>query len=776
MIKFLELLVFRLRPVILMTLAPITLVALYACFMASAAPDPTRLLPMEHPYVQAWQKHGEPMPMGRLILMLEAREGTIWTDGFLRKLKLLADEIASLPNIRPHSVRSLWSPDIRYLEATSESISPRPLLELPEKAKTAMPDKTLAALPSHAAQAGWRGLLVSTDDRVALVTAEIAGPQIPGAQADGLRVLRAALSPEFLVRFTDGETRLSVLLPDITPPVLRPLADQNFLWFAGALLLALVLMPVITTSFGPGLLAGASIIIAVIWSQGAMRLAFFPADLYALTASFAVYALAGTHAIRVTLAYRQARAQGMTPEMAAREAFRAVLPSALLIGIITFLAFATLYLVPVALIRRVAEGAALGSLLALLACLVLLPLLLSYLPGSHAATPSRFSAFIGQLMLKLGKVARPRRAIPVLLLALPLFVVAAYYAGQRPLGDGGFVSLQGEENEDGNELLATAFPYALNDLTLILAGPSRTCIAYPLMKYLEDMSYTLRNTPGIRQVRSLPEAVKRSAAGWNENNPRWEVLPRNRETLGQAVSTTPGLTHLMNADCTKYQFRLYLRDRSAPTIATAMAAIESYVTSHPSKDITIEAITGALALKAARNDTLMSAEPAIMAWFSIVLMAVLVLVWRDWRIAAICLLPLLLCSAFGLGFMGAVHQPLTMPLLPVMALALTVGIGLILPPAMAIREHQNEGRNITDSCRLALEETGMGVLAGALLPVLTALVWLGAENAFLRDLGGVFALIFGLEIILVLVFMPALATVLELVFPGRPSPMRTKMT
>ena len=524
MIKFLELLVFRLRPLILMTMAPITLVALYASFMTSAAPDPARLLPMEHPYIQAWQEKGQPMPMGRLVLLLEARQGTIWTDGFLRKLRLLANETAALPDIRAQTIRSLWSPDVRYLDASIDSIQPRALLELPEKATTPIPDKTLKALPARAAQAGWNDLLVSTDGRVALVTVEIAGPKMPGGAPGGLKRLRAAFTPAFLARFNDEETQLTVLLPDIIPPALRPLGDQNFIWFAAALLLVLVLMPCVTASLWAGLLAGACVIIAVIWSQGAMRLAFFTSDLYALTASFAVYALAGSHAFRLVFAYHQARTQDLSPEMASREAFRAVLPSALLISTIAFLSFATLYLVPVALIRRVAEGAALGALLSLLACLVLLPLLLSYLPASPARGPSWLSVYIGKLMVNLGKVARPRRAITVIALTLPLFAVAAYYAGQRPLGDGGFVSLQGEETEDGNHSLAAAFPYALNDLTLLIATPSRTCIDYALMNYLEDFSYTLRNTPGIRQVRSLPEAVKRSAAGWNEGNPRWEVL------------------------------------------------------------------------------------------------------------------------------------------------------------------------------------------------------------------------------------------------------------
>lgn len=770
MIKMLEMMAFRLRPVVLGALVPLCLIALWIVLGPLPNPDPARLLPLEHPYLKTLTETDGGLPAARIVLLLEARQGTVWSDAMLRRLRDLSIATASLPGVAPLSVRSLWSPDVRYLSVTDDGIAPLPLIELPSKKNAKIPAGTLAALPARAMSAGAVGHLVSANSRYLLVSANVlAQDPVTGEHSDPA-LLAATIESDMAPGYNDALSALHVVSP--LPPAadLAPQQHQQVLAFVAVLMVTGLLVPLFTLSIGPGLMLALALLLPTLLTQSLLRLSHFPLDTAAFAAPFAVFALGLGQAVRLIMAYETARRADQSPSEAARLAMLKILPSGALIFAVALLAVATLYLIPVPLLREVAESATLGTLLMALSVFVLLPLLLSVLPARHRSLTQWITDHAAAWFLSLGKAAGPRAALVILAGAVPLFFIAAYFAGERPLG----AQPEQSAGSDAAHILAANFPLALNELTVIIHVPEDTCLNFHKMKYLDDLAQTLRMTPGIREVRALPLSVKLSAAGWNEGNLKWFDLPRNRETLAQAVSTVPGISRLMNKDCTRLAYRLYLRDTQAPTLATAIATIKAYGAEHPFKGISFDLAAGPLALAAAENETLASAETSILGWISLALVAFIVLAWRDWRAATLCLIPLIYCASLGYGYMGAADMALTMPLLPVMALVLAIGMGLILPPCMAIRAHLAEGRNITDSCRLALSETGMALLIGVLAPAGGALVWLAAEDAFMARLGLFFAVMFLFEAAAILILMPALAAGLELAFPRRPGFIRPK--
>lgn len=771
MIKMLEMMAFRLRPVVLGALVPLSLIALWIVLGPLPAPDPARFLPLEHPYLESLTQTDGGLPATRVVLLLEAREGTVWTDAMLRRLRSLSTAVAALPGVAPLSLRSLWSPDVRYLSVTDDGIAPLPLLELPGKKNAPIPAETLAALHTRAISAGVVGHLVSANSRYFLVSANVlAHDPVTGERSDP-DLVAAIIMTDIAPRYNDKLSVLHVLSP--LPPAENQSAQhhQQAIAFVAALVVAGLLVPLFMLSIGTGLMLALALLLPTLLAQSLLRLSHFPFDAAAFVAPFAVYALGLGQAVRLVMAYEAARRAAQTPSEAARFAMLKVLPSGALIFAVALMAVATLYLIPVPLLREVAESATLGTLLMALSVFVLLPLLLSVLPARHRSLTQWITDHAASWFLALGKAAGPRAALVILAGAVPLFFIAAYYAGERPLGDRPDPSAA---TSDASHIVAANFPSALNELTLIIHAPDDTCLNYHKMKYLDDLAQTLRMTPGIRELRALPLSVKLSAAGWNEGNLKWFDLPRNRETLAQAVSTVPGISRLMNEDCTRLAYRLYLRDTQAPTIATAIATIKAYGAGHPFKGISFELAAGPLALAAAENETLASAETSILGWISLALVAFIVLAWRDWRAATLCLIPLIYCASLGYGYMGATDMTLTMPLLPVMALVLAIGMGLILPPCMAIRAHLAEGRNITDSCRMALSETGMALVIGALAPAGGALVWSASHDAYMARMGIFFAVMFICEAAAILILMPALAAGLELAFPRRPGFIRPK--
>jgi len=771
MIKMLEMMAFRLRPVVLGALVPLSLIALWIVLGPRPPADPARFLPLEHPYLESLAENEGGLPAGRLVLLLEARQGTVWTEPMLRRLQALVGDIAVLPGIVPQSLRSILSPDVRYLSVTDDGIAPMPLLEWPTRKNTRLPAADLAALPGRALAAGVTGHLVSADGHYLLASATIGAINPVTGERSDPNLIATILQTDIVPRYSDAISALRVLRPLPPPDNQAARGQQQALAFLTALVVAGLLVPLLMLSLAPGLMALIAVLLPTLLTQSLLRLSHFPFDAASFAAPFAVYALGLGQAVRVLMAYEEARRSDHTAPEAARLAMMKTLPSGALIFAVALLVLATLYLIAVPLLRELAESAALGTILMALSVFVILPLLLSVLPARQRSLTSWLTQQASALFLALGKAAAPRHALVILAFSVPVFLIAAYFAGERRLGE---APDETTAKTDTARLVATHFPTALNELTLILHTPDDTCLDYRKMKYLDDLAQTLRMTPGIHEVRALPLSVKLSAAGWNEANPKWYDLPRNRETLAQAVSTVPGISRLMNEDCTRLAYRLYLQNAQAPTIATAIATIKAYVSAHPHKGITFELASGPLALAAAENETLVHAETSILGWVSLALVAFLVLAWRDWRAATLCLIPLIYCAALGYGFMGAIDMALTMPVLPAMALALAVGIGLILPPCMAMRAHLAEGRNITDSCRLALGETGLALTIGVLAPAGGALIWFMSPDPLMADLGLFFAVMFLCEALAILILMPALAAGLELAFPRRPGFIRHK--
>ena len=54
-----------------------------------------------------------------------------------------------------------------------------------------------------------------------------------------------------------------------------------------------------------------------------------------------------------------------------------------------------------------------------------------------------------------------------------------------------------------------------NRIVLDILTPTEACIKYPLMAYLNDLSWFLMNLDGVVHVDSLVQRVKLSSAGWN---------------------------------------------------------------------------------------------------------------------------------------------------------------------------------------------------------------------------------------------------------------------
>ncbi|HEX7775941.1 MAG TPA: MMPL family transporter [Parvibaculum sp.] len=778
MIKFLENVVFGARSVILMALAVVTVMALYFAFQLHMTAGFDKQLPIGHEYIKTFQQYRDQLfGSNRIIVVLEPKSGSIWNKDFFKTYKNLTDDIFFLPGISRPTVTSLWTPNTRYVEITEEGISADDVISGKVTADTMTPE-ALAKIESNVIRGGFVGRLVSDDFTAAMVSAELQDYDPSTGQKLDYFDLAAKLEKQIRDKYENDLYTVRIIgfaksIGDIAAG-----AKGVLVFFVVAFLLTALSVYLYSRSL---LLTGATLfasLTSVVWQFALLNLLGYGLDPLAILVPFLVFAIGVSHGVQQINLVTAAISQGSSSMDAARASFSGLLVPGSMALTTTLVGFGTLYLIPVAMIRELAITASIGVALKIITNLIMLPLVVSYFKFDEGFVDrvARAREFRLKVMRVLGNVANPRSAIVVLCISVVLFAVAAFESRNRHVGalHAGTPELREDAryNVDSRDI-ASKFALGLNLLTVVVETPPDACVDYPTLNYLNQFSWYMENTPGVTLVVSLPFAVKSSSAGWNEGNLKWQDIPRNKDALAQAVQTVPGHSAIMNQECTLLPHLIFLTDAKATTIATAVAAVKKFRTEHKMEGVNLRLASGNMGVQAAVNEEISQSELPMMLWVYVVIVALVTITYRDWRAVIACCLPLTFATFLGYWFMEMLQIGLTVATLPVMVLAVGIGVDYAFYIYNRIQYHLAEGRNITECFKLALLETGMATVFTAITLAIGVSTWAFSALKFQADMGLLLTFMFMINMIMAVTVLPALAVVLDMVFPRR-SPVKVR--
>ncbi|MEN6541297.1 MMPL family transporter [Parvibaculum sp.] len=776
MIKFLENLVFSLRVVILATLAIITVIGLYFAFQLRMTAGFDKQLPIGHEYIQTFQQYRDQLfGSNRIIVVLEPKQGTIWNKDFFKVYKNLTDEIFFLPGVSRPTVTSLWTPNTRYREITEDGISAEDVISGKVTADTMTP-KALTKIESNVIRGGFVGRLVSNDFTAAMVSAELQDYDPSTGQKLDYFDLADKLEKQLRQKYEND--RYTVRIIGFAKSVGDIAAGANgvLVFFLIAFLLTALSVYLYSRSVLLTFATLFSSLTSVVWQFALLNLLGYGLDPLAILVPFLVFAIGVSHGVQQINLITAELSNGATSEEAARASFSGLLVPGTMALTTALVGFATLYLIPVGMIRELAITASIGVALKIVTNLIMLPLVVSYMTFDKGFTArvTRSREFRLKIMRHLGKVAEPRNAVVVLVVSFVLFGYAAWESRNRHVGalHAGAPELREDSryNVDSRDI-ASKFSLGLNQLTVVVETQPDACVDYAALNFLDQFSWYMENTPGVSLVVSLPFAVKSSAAGWNEGNLKWQAIPRNKDALAQAVASVPGQSAMMNQECTILPQLIYLKDAKATTIATVVAAVKEFRSTHAMKGINIRLASGNMGVQAAVNEEISQSELPMMLWVYVVIIALVTLTYRDWRAVIACCLPLTFATFFGYWFMEVLQIGLTVATLPVMVLAVGIGVDYAFYIYNRIQFHLAEGRNITECFQLALMETGMATFFTAITLAIGVSTWAFSALKFQADMGLLLTFMFLVNMIMAITVLPALAVVLDMIFPRR-APVR----
>ena len=205
-------------------------------------------------------------------------------------------------------------------------------------------------------------------------------------------------------------------------------------------------------------------------------------------------------------------------------------------------------------------------------------------------------------------------------------------------------------------------------------------------------------------------------------------------------------------------------------LLAAVRAQGKKIDSHEVVPVKIRLASGNMGVQAAVNEEIEVSELPMMIYVYMTIIALVIFTYRDWRATVACCVPLTLATFMGYWFMELLEIGLTVATLPVMVLAVGLGVDYAFYIYNRIQYHLSTGLDVTGSFKLTLNETGMAVVFTALTLAVGVSTWAFSALKFQADMGLLLTFMFMINMIMAVTVLPALAVVLEMVLPRKTPP------
>lgn len=758
LISWLENLIFGQRKLFLGIFLVLTIFMAYSATHLRIDAGFTKLLPMQHPYMQTFIKYGKEFGgANRILVALKAKEGNIFTPDFFNTLEKVTDEVFFLPGVDRSKVKSLFTPNVRFTEVTEEGFAGGNVVYAEFK-----PDaEGLNTVRKNILKAGIVGKLVANDFSGAMISAELIefDPKT-GERLDYLEVAKRL--EEIREKFETDSITVHIIgfakfIGDMTDG-----AKRVVLFFLVAFLITALLVYWLTRSCRLTAITLACSLTAVVWQLGMLPLLGYGIDPMSILVPFLIFAIGVSHGVQMVSATRSEVFQGAESLEAARTSFRELLVPGSIALASDAIGFITILLIKIQMIQEMAITASLGVAMIIFTNLLLLPLLMSYIKYSDAyreSTKKQQSSMHG-LWIRIARVCEPKNAATIIIVALVLFVFGAWKGTDIKIGDmeRGVPELRAESryNVDGN-LITDNYSISTDVLSVIAESKPEGCIDYDIVTDVDRFSWHMGTVAGVQSVISLPQVAKRAYAGWNEGNLKFKQLPRTPQSLVQACRFINTGSGLIDKTGGLMPVKIYTEDHKAETISTIVQEVKDYTLDNPSKLVKYKLATGNVGVMAATNEVVDAAQFPILIYVFAAIIILCYLAFRSVRAVLCIVIPLALVSVLGYAVMSMLGIGLKVSTLPVVALGVGVGVDYGIYIFSRFQSILKEGKPLQEAYQLTLENTGKGVIFTGITLAVGVATWIFSPLKFQADMGILLTFMFLVNMLGAIFLLPALA-------------------
>jgi predicted RND superfamily exporter protein len=721
-----------------------------------------KTIPTGHPYIQNFLKHQADLSgLGNALrIAVAVPKGTVYDARYLDTLRRLSDEVFLLPGVDRARMKSLWTPNTRWVGVTEDGLEGGPVIPDGYDGSAAK----LQQLQANVSRSGEVGQLVARDARSTVVFVPLLAQDAEGRSIDYARLsaqletLRGKYEAEGVRLHITGFAKV---MGDLIEGVRAVLG-----FFALAVAIATAMVYGYTRCVRSTALVVLASLVAVVWQLGLLPLLGYSLDPYSILVPFLVFAIGMSHGAQKMNGIMQDVGRGVPTLVAARFTFRRLFLAGLTALLADAVGFAVLLVIDIQVIRELAIAASIGVGVLIFTNLILLPVLLSY---------TGVSATAAQRSLRDEQADASGAARHPLWRFLDRFTQRRWAAGAVAagliMGVGGFlVSLQlqiGDLDPGAPELradsrynrdvafMAQAYGASSDVLAVMVKTPDGQCSAYETLNKVDALEWQLRQTEGVESTNTLALLNRRMLTGLNEGNPRWyEFLP-NQDMLNTVTAGAP--RGLYNDACSLLTVYANLRDHKAETLQRVVAEVESFAQANNTDEVQFLLAAGSAGIEAATNIVVRDAWRLMLVLVYGAVVLLCFITFRSWRAVVVAVLPLVITSFLAEALMVALGMGVKVATLPVIALGVGIGVDYALYILSVTLAQLREGKSLSESYYRALLFTGKVVMLTGVTLAIGVITWVASPIKFQADMGLLLAFMFLWNMVGALVLLPALA-------------------
>ncbi|AWL11895.1 Putative membrane protein [Saliniradius amylolyticus] len=759
-IDFFEVLIFRHRAWVLTLFAVLTGLLLWQATALRLDAGFTKNIPLKHEYMQTYMKHRESFGGANNILVSVCnREGDIFNQRFFERLKAVHDQLFFIPGVDRSQVKSLYSPSTRFTEVVEEGFSGGPVIPADFSPKS---ERGLQQVSENISKAGIVGRMVSDDFSCSMVTAQLM--EINPDTGEPLDTLAFAEQLETKVRDQFEDEQISIHIIGFSKMVgdVADGAKDVLLFFAVAILITALMVYFFSKSMLLTLLPLACSLIAVIWQLGLLTVLGFGIDPMSILVPFLVFAIGVSHGVQMINSVGKRVISGMTVKEGAQRAFRTLLIPGGVALLSDTVGFMTLLVIEIGIIRELAITASMGVAVIILTNLILLPVLMSYvkLGDKYKARFKDKEQRSDRFWDGIAHCSRPKVAYGILTVTAILFALGFYQSQQMKIGDlhAGAPALHADSRYNQDTFLITdKYAISVDYMSVIVESTPSACTSHSVMNAIDDFQWKMENVEGVQSAVSLASVAKLINAGYNEGNPKWRVLPRNQQTLVQAIARVDTSSGLLNGDCSVMPVILFMEDHKAETISRAVEAVKEYRQQYETEELQFKLASGPVGVMAATNEAVSAAQMPMMAYVFGAVIILCLLSFRSLRATLAVVVPLYVVSVLAQALMTLLEIGLTVSTLPVIALGVGIGVDYGIYILSTMSDKLKDGMQVRQAYFEALKERGSAVLFTGITLAIGVSTWVFSSLKFQMDMGILLTFMFLVNMLGAILVLPALS-------------------
>ena len=722
-----------------------------------------KMVPLTHPYMKVYRDYEKVFGgANRVALALVQKDGDIYNKEFMAKLKGLTDDVFLLNGVDRPSVKSLFTPNTRFIEVIEEGFAGGNVIPATFQGT----DADLQKVRENVNKSTEVGRSVATDFTGALVSAGLL--EIDPQTGKRLNYFEVAGKLEELRAKYEGE-RHTVHIIGFAKAIgdIRDGARGVITFFGVAFVITLALMFWFVKDLKLTLVALVVAMMPVLWLLGTLPILGFGIDPLSILVPFLIFSIGVSHAVQMTKTWEHEVISGVDSLTAAKRSFAKLFIPGTLALLTNVLGFAVIMMIPIDIVRELGITASLGVAWMIVTNKMLLPILLSHLSMSKGALQKE--AFQEGRVQRFWRVAargveRPR-AMVIVGIGAAILALGLFQAHNLKVGDYGIgvpeLRPDSRYNLD-NKKIVEKFAIGVNTLGVVAQTKNvqGACTNYDIMSTIERFDWYMQNVPGTQSVISLPGLAKVVNSGFNEGNLKWRQLPRDPQVMAQSVTPIDTATGLLNPDCSAMQVLVNTTDQQGESIANLVAEVKRFAAANNSDRLELKLATGNMGVTAATNEAVDKARWEMNFAIFGALLLMCMITFRSLRATLCILIPLAIVSVLCEALMPTLGIGLKVSTLPVIALGVGVGVDYGIYLYDRIEVHLEEGKELSVAFYEALNERGTAMVFTAVTMTIGVGTWAMSALKFQADMGILLAFMFFLNMLGALFLLPALAAFL----------------